>query len=85
MDCLRTQDAKKARRLYETDDITDERNRVAFDKLLRLAQESPNAFDHILAMTNICRHLERIGDHAVNVAEMVVYVAEGAMLRHKGA
>lgn len=85
MDCLRTEDALKARRLYQQDDITDQRNRAAFDRLLRMAGEDPAAFDHILAMTNICRHLERIGDHAVNVAEMVVYMAEGTMLRHKGS
>jgi phosphate transport system protein len=85
MDCLRSLDSGKARRLYDQDHITDQRNRAAFDRLLRLAGENPGVFDQILAMTNICRHLERIGDHAVNVAEAVVYMVEGATLRHKGA
>lgn len=84
MDALRARDGAKARQLYEQDSITDQRNRVAFDHLLRLAQEQPAMVDRTVAMTNICRHLERIGDHAVNIAEAVVYMAEGVNLRHAG-
>ena len=83
-DCLRRRDAVAARRMYEQDDVTDSHNRAAFDRLLHIASEDPTAFDRVLAMTNTCRHLERIGDHAVNVAEAVVYMVDGVMLRHAG-
>lgn len=84
-DCLRRRDAVAARRMYSQDDVTDGHNRAAFDRLLHLASEQPASFDRVLAMTNTCRHLERIGDHAVNVAEAVVYMVDGAILRHAGS
>jgi phosphate transport system protein len=83
-DCLRRRDAKAAREMYVQDHVTDAHNRAAFDRLLHLASASPGAFDRVLALTNTCRHLERIGDHAVNVAEAVVYMVDGAVLRHAG-
>lgn len=83
-DCLRRRDAVQARKMYGQDHVTDSCNRAAFDRLLHLASEQPAHFDKVLAMTNTCRHLERIGDHAVNVAEAVVYMVDGAILRHAG-
>jgi phosphate transport system protein len=83
-DCLRRRDARAARTMYEQDDLTDARNRAAFDRLMHIAAEQPSQFDRVVAMTNTCRHLERIGDHAVNVAEAVVYMVDGIVLRHAG-
>jgi phosphate transport system protein len=76
-------DAAAARSLRQRDQSTDACNREAFDGLIRLGQERPDKFDAILSLTNVCRHLERIGDHAVNVAEMVVFMVDGKVLRHQ--
>ncbi|MEQ1505006.1 MAG: phosphate signaling complex protein PhoU [Myxococcota bacterium] len=78
---LKTRDATLARRLRSEDHATDARNRAAFDRLLQVCEDS-GKFNEVLAVTNVCRHLERIGDHAVNVAEMVVYMVEGKVMRH---
>ncbi len=80
---LTRRDTDLARRLHAEDQATDARNRAAFDRLLSLASERPDAFEDLLALTNICRQLERIGDHAVNVAEMVVYLVDGQIVRHQ--
>lgn len=82
LEALVRRDSTLARRLRVEDQSTDERNRRAFERLLGLSGEWPDAFEDLLLLTNICRHLERIGDHAVNVAEMVVYMVEGAVVRH---
>jgi phosphate transport system protein len=76
-------DAVAARSVRGWDASTDACNRAAFDRLIRLGQQRPDKFDAILSLTNVCRHLERIGDHAVNVAEMVVFVVDGKVLRHQ--
>lgn len=80
---LATRDSSLARRLRDEDQATDARNRAAFDRLLTLSSERPDGFEDLLALTNICRHLERIGDHAVNVAEMVIYMVDGKVVRHR--
>jgi phosphate transport system protein len=80
---LRQKDATLARRLRAEDKGTDARNRTAFDTLIRLGQTQPHSLEPMLALTNVCRHLERIGDHAVNIAEMVVYMVEGKVIRHR--
>jgi phosphate transport system protein len=81
--CLRERDAVTARSLRDEDKSTDACNRAAFDRLIRLGTEQPQAFAGILSVTNVCRHLERIGDHAVNISEMVVYMVDGKVLRHR--
>jgi len=82
LEALRDQDANRARRLRETDRSVDASHRRAFDRLIRVAKDHPEQFERALAMTNVCRNLERVGDHAVNIAEMVVYQVEGTVVRH---
>jgi phosphate transport system protein len=80
---LTRRDCALAGRLRSEDATTDAHNRAAFDRLLALAGERPDAFEDLLALTSICRQLERIGDHAVNIGEMVVYMVDGRMVRHQ--
>lgn len=60
----------------------DELNRQAFQHWLRMMADHPDQVDRALAYTSISRHLERIADHAVNLAQMVVLLVEGRDVRH---
>jgi phosphate transport system protein len=82
MQALRTRDSALARRLRRDDDVVDDANRAAFDRLILLAHNHPDQLERALSLSNVCKHLERVGDHAVNIAEMVVYIVEGEVLRH---
>jgi phosphate transport system protein len=44
----------------------------------------PANVEYLMNKFLISRHLERIGDHATNIAEEVIYLVEGEIVRHKG-
>ncbi len=82
---LRQRQSETARALALEDDLVDELNRRAFERVIATAESDPARLPEMLVLAAVCRHLERIGDHAVNVGEMVVYFLEGRVLRHAKA
>lgn len=81
---FRNRDSAEARALYALDQAVDAHNRSAFRHLIHLTQLHPDQFERALALSSVCRHLERIGDHAVNVGERVIFLVEGEEVRHGG-
>lgn len=77
-------DAIAARTLYAEDALIDSMNRAAFSSLLGVARSHPDQIERVLAISSICKHLERIGDHAVNIGEHAVFLVEGHDVRHGG-
>lgn len=77
-------DAPAARMLYAQDAVVDELNRVAFAGILDIGRHHPDQIDRALALSSVCKHLERIGDHAVNIGEQTVFLVEGHDVRHGG-
>ena len=63
----------------EVDQFTDQAFRVLFTHVLN----EPQAIGHILGLMLIAQALERIADHAVNIAEDVVYMVKGEDIRHQ--
>jgi phosphate transport system protein len=53
--------------------------------LIRTMQESPDLVEPGLSLFSATRHLERIADHATNIAEDVIYLVEGEIVRHRPA
>lgn len=53
-----------------------------FNEMLTLMMEDPKYIRRATALMFIAKHLERVGDHATNVAEMVVYMVKGTDIRH---
>jgi phosphate transport system protein len=75
-------DAEMARSVLLLDDQVDELNRDAFRTLGGLIQEHPERTPEALNALVISRNLERVGDHATNIAEDVIFWVSGADVRH---
>ena len=76
-------DAKLARLVCRLDDEVDLYNSEIIDELVRMMRSSPDAVEAGLSLFSATRHLERIADHATNIAEDVVYLVEGEIIRHR--
>jgi phosphate transport system protein len=76
-------DADHARRLIRLDDAVDEHNREIIAELQNQMQQRPQSVEPALHCFSAVRHIERIADHAVNIAEDVIYLVEGDIVRHR--
>ncbi|MES2391858.1 MAG: phosphate signaling complex protein PhoU [Acidobacteriota bacterium] len=75
-------DADLAQSVLSLDDQVDEMNREAFRSLGELIQSKPAMTPQALNALIISRNLERVGDHATNIAEDVIFWVRGADVRH---
>lgn len=85
LDAFVNLDAGQARRVCQLDDEVDCLNRDIIDKLIEIMRGSPDMVEPGLSLFSAVRHLERIADHATNIAEDVVYLIEGEIIRHRPA
>lgn len=76
-------DTDKARAVCEDDDIVDELNREVIRELIEQMRTSPEKIEPALSLFSASRHLERVADHATNIAEEAVYMVEGSIIRHQ--
>jgi phosphate transport system protein len=84
LDSLVHLDARLAHEVGAHDDEVDDLNRQNF---ARIQEEIPKDLAHIdslMQFLSVSRYLERIADHASNIAEDVIYLIEGTIIRHKG-
>lgn len=84
MRSLAAKDGAEARAVIAADRALDTLHNDHLRHLIQLAKDHPDQLERTLAWAAASRHLERISDHACNIAEMVVFLAEGQMLRHGG-
>ena len=84
LDALVNLDAALAREVCASDDEVDDFYRNMYDTVKReiTASPTPDRIDDMLQLLSISRHLERIADHATNIAEDVIYMIEGEIFRH---
>jgi phosphate transport system protein len=75
-------DANMARSVLTMDDAVDAMNRSAYKALTRVMAEESHVAPQALNALMICRNLERVADHATNIAEDVIFWVEGADVRH---
>jgi len=83
LDSLVNMDSALAREVCAADDEVDIMNRYMFKKVVKVIPGQPNEVDGLLQYMLVARHLERIADHATNIAEDVIYMVEGNIVRHK--
>lgn len=82
IDALIRMDVTAAHKVLLADDEIDALNRSMFEKARALLEQSPEVADDMIQFLSVSRHLERIGDHATNIAEDVIYMAQGQIVRH---
>jgi phosphate transport system protein len=76
-------DAKLAQEVIQSDDKVDELNAINHSLLKEIMKEKPDNVDPGVALLVISRHLERLADHATNIAEDVYFIVEAQMIKHK--
>jgi phosphate transport system protein len=76
-------DARLADSVREMDDEIDRMNRRAHDDLLKLIEEKPQYTRQAMSAILVAKHLERIADHASNIATDVIFWIRGADVRHQ--
>ena len=76
-------DARAAREVCARDDQVDAVNRQIIEGLCRQMKEDPEVIEAALHCFSAARHIERIADHATNIAEDVIYLVEGEIARHR--
>src|SRR5439155_1049529 len=82
LDAFVSGDSDLARRVCANDDFVDDLTHQLFRELLSFMLENPQTITRAIRITFIAKYLERIADHATNVAELVVYMVEGKIIRH---
>ena len=75
-------DAELARSVLVSDDEVDRLRDAVYAELLEVMQRDPSLLTAAIDLLFIARNLERIGDHATNIAEDVVFLVKGVDVRH---
>ncbi|MEK9630170.1 MAG: phosphate signaling complex protein PhoU [Nitrospinota bacterium] len=83
LDALIEMDTELARVVLTLDDEIDDLNRAMYKTLQDLMRVSPEAIDRAVQTLSVSRYLERIADLSTNIAEDVVFMVEGELIRHK--
>ncbi len=78
------EDGKAARQVILDDDKVDKLHKKNLLSLISRMENDPNQINGALLYISVSRHLERIADHATNIAEDVIYLTEGVIVRHQG-
>jgi phosphate transport system protein len=82
LDAFVTRDTALARRVRSEDGAVDDLNHQIFRELLTFTMADPTTIPRAIRLILIARFLERVADHATNIAEMVIYLVESRMVRH---
>ncbi|MGE5815303.1 MAG: phosphate signaling complex protein PhoU [Acidobacteriota bacterium] len=83
LDAFVRRDDRLARDVLERDDALDDLKSQVFRELLTYMLQDPSTIEPALDLVLVSRHLERIGDHATNVAEEVIFMVSARDVRHQ--
>ncbi|WP_305824683.1 phosphate signaling complex protein PhoU [Massilia brevitalea] len=82
LDAFARLDGKQALQIIAADEIVDHEFRTILRNLITFMMEDPRTISSALDTLWVAKAIERIGDHAKNIAEYVIYVVEGRDIRH---
>lgn len=83
LDALVRMDVDMAYEVRDMDKDVNQMRNEAYDSMKKDIKQHPEMVSEIINMYLISRHLERIGDHTTNIAEEVIYLIEGEIIRHR--
>ena len=81
-DAFINNDAELARSLFDRDDTVDNYAKQAFQNLIAEMKRDPVIIEPAAHAMALIRHVERLADHATNIAEDVVFIVEAKMMKH---
>jgi phosphate transport system protein len=82
LDAFVNQDSRLARSVCERDDLVDGLNDQVFRELLTYMMSDAKTITRAVHLMIVCRCLERIADHATNIAEGVIFMLEARVIKH---
>lgn len=83
LDAFVSLDANAARQVGKRDDVVDGLNTDVINELHEIMRRRPELVEPAVHLFSATRHIERMADHATNIAEDVVYLVEGEIARHR--
>ena len=82
LDALVNMDYDLAFSVVMRDDEVDQIKSEAYDRIKQAMSQHPDKIGYLINLLLISRHLERLADHTTNIAEEVIYLIEGEIIRH---
>lgn len=82
LDAFIREDVQLALEVCDSDDLLDSLNEQIFRELISFMIEDPKTISRATRLVLVSRYLERFGDHATNIGEVVVFMVEGRNIRH---
>jgi len=82
LDALVNLDLDLAFKVLTLDDEVDLMHREIYDRIKEVMSQNPDYVGYLINLYTTSRHLERVGDHSTNIAEEVIYLIEGEIIRH---
>jgi len=82
LDAFVREDTELALSVCIGDDTIDQLHEQLFRELLSYMVENPATVSRAMRLLFVSKHLERVGDHATNIAEMVIFMVKGRSIRH---
>ena len=83
LDALVNLDLDLAFKVLTLDDEVDLMHREIYDRIKEAMRQNPDYVGYLINLYTTSRHLERVGDHSTNIAEEVIYLIEGEIIRHR--
>jgi phosphate transport system protein len=83
LDALVNADTTLARQVRIEDDEVDQARQKIRDQIMGAIRRHPDRVEYLLKYNSVSKHLERLADMATNVAEDVIYMVEGEIVRHQ--
>jgi phosphate transport system protein len=82
LDALINLDVDIAYKVVTLDDEVDDIKVEAYDRIKQALADHPDKVGYLINLFLISRHLERLADHTTNIAEEIIYLVEGEIIRH---